>query len=95
MTQIEVDSVHWYSGDASEGTKGEANATVAMIDSELVHRKPVYFTESGNRAHNWDVDSHTRMRIRSWVAFFKSAVLMCVGAPRGPLHGGVADIFLY
>lgn len=76
MTQIELDSVHWYSGDASAGTKGEANATVAMIDSELVHRKPVYFTESGNRAHNWDGDSHTRMRIRSWVAFFKSAVLM-------------------
>ena len=76
MTQIEMDSVHWYFGDKGSSTKGSAGAAAAMIDAELAHGKPVYFTESGNRAHNWDPDSHTRMRIRSWVAFFKSAALM-------------------
>ena len=76
LSQIEMDSVHWYYGERNEGTKGSAGAAAAMIDSELAHGKPVYFTESGNRAHNWDVDSHTRMRIRSWVAFFKGAALM-------------------
>lgn len=76
LTQIEMDSVHWYYGEKFGGTTGSASAASDMIDAEMVHGKPVYFTESGNRAHNWDVDSHTRMRIRSWVCFFKSAVLM-------------------
>jgi hypothetical protein len=76
MTQIEIDSVHWYYGDTTVGTKHSAAAAATMIDSELAKGKPVFFTESGNRAHNWDFDSHTRMRIRSWVAFFKAAALM-------------------
>lgn len=64
MSQIEMDSVHWYYGDTQHGTKEGAAADAAMVDSELAKGKPVYFTESGNRAHNWDFDSHTRMRIR-------------------------------
>lgn len=47
-----------------------------MIASELANHKPVYFTESGNRAHNWDPDSHTRMRLRSWTSVFSGANLM-------------------
>ena len=73
MTQIEIDSVHWY---YSENT-GNADLAMATTTAQhLANGKPVYFTESGNRAHNWDGDSHTRMRIRSWTALFVSATLM-------------------
>eukprot|EP00039_Didymoeca_costata_P003300 m.66710 g.66710 ORF g.66710 m.66710 type:complete len:562 (+) comp11827_c0_seq3:83-1768(+) len=73
MTQIEVDSVHWY---YSEGTTNTDNATVQLANQELAHQKPVYITESGNEAHNWDPDSHTRMRIRSWTCFFTAMNLL-------------------
>jgi hypothetical protein len=53
LTCIEMDSVHWYYGDSHDGTKGSADAVATVIDTELAHGKPVYFTESGNRAHNW------------------------------------------
>ena len=48
--------------------------TLYCIHDVIINSR--YFTESGNRAHNWDTDSHTRMRIRSWVSFFKAAALM-------------------
>tara|TARA_B110000208_G_scaffold160160_1_gene195175 strand:- start:28 stop:3396 length:3369 start_codon:yes stop_codon:yes gene_type:complete len=76
MSQIEMDSVHWYYGAKWDDTKKSARAAAEMIDTELANGKPVYFTESGNQAHNWDPNSHTRMRIRSWVAVFKSAALL-------------------
>ena len=60
LSQIEIDSVHWYYGDTHTGTKGSAGAAAAMIDTELAHGKPVFVTESGNRAHNWVSPTATR-----------------------------------
>lgn len=73
MDQIEVNSIHWY---YSRGTNVEDIDTCDKISESLSANKPVYFTESGNKAHNWDSDSHTRMRIRTWTMFFRGAVLM-------------------
>jgi len=73
MSEIEIDSVHWY---YSGPTTQSDTAMAAQVHTELAHGKPVYFTESGNRAHNWDPDSHTRMRLRAWTAFFTAANLL-------------------
>ena len=71
----ELDSAHWYhSDDANAQTADDAAAE--FFDSSLQYEKPVVLTESGNGAHNWDPASHLRMRIRSWVSFFKGVMLM-------------------
>lgn len=73
MSQMELDSVHWY---YSTGVQNSDIAMVTQARTELANKKPVYFTESGNNRHNWDPQSHIRMRIRSWTAFFEACVLM-------------------
>jgi hypothetical protein len=75
LDQIEINEVHWYSGDA-KGTEWEDAATASTIADSLKWNKPVYYTETGNKGHNWDWDSHTRMRIRTWTMFFRGATLM-------------------
>ena len=47
------------------------DAAVQYFGASLQFKKPVVLTETGNAGHNWDPVSHLRMRIRSWVAFFK------------------------
>merc|ERR1712032_968057 len=73
LDDIDVNSVHWY---LSNPVEGEDLDVCSKIEESLSANKPVYFTESGNAGHNWDVDSHVRMRIRTWTAFFKGAVLI-------------------
>ena len=75
LKQIQIDSVHWYSSNDNNAL----SADTAMAEASrraLSNGKPVYFTESGNGGHNWDPQSHLRMRIRSWVSFFEGVVLM-------------------
>jgi hypothetical protein len=71
----ELDSAHWYHSDDKNAQTAD-DAAVEYFDSSLRYEKPVVLTESGNAAHNWDPMSHLRMRIRSWVAFFKGVMLM-------------------
>ena len=71
----EIDSAHWYHSDDNNAQTAD-DAAVEYFDSGLQYKKPVVLTESGNAAHNWDPVSHLRMRIRSWVSFFKGVTLM-------------------
>jgi len=73
LDQININSVHWYSSSATEWEDWDTSNKIA---ESLSAAKPVYFTESGNKAHNWDSDSHTRMRIRTWTTFFRGATLL-------------------
>jgi len=73
LDQININSVHWYS---SGDTVWEDVDTSNKIAESLSAEKPVYFTETGNLGANWDSDSHTRMRIRTWTMFFNGATLM-------------------
>lgn len=73
LDQIDINSVHWYS---SSGTDREDLDTCNKIEESLAAEKPVFITESGNYKHNWDEDSHTRMRIRTWTMFFRGATLL-------------------
>ena len=91
MTQLQIDSVHWYY--CSDTTACNENSDKAMADvtaQHLANGKPVYFTETGNEGHNWDPDSHTRMRLRSWAAFFSSASLLWWNTAGTQSYAGVA-----
>ena len=97
VTQIEIDSMHWY---YSDDTRNSDVALVQQAWQQFAAKKPVYFTETGNRAHNWDPDSHTRMRIRSWTSFFSAVNLIwwntagthhCVPCGGGNMFLGVTE----
>lgn len=56
-----------------------AFADVNMSDLILKYtefNKPILFGEMGNSIKNWSPDSALIMRVRSWVAFFKGAILV-------------------
>lgn len=92
MSEIEVNSVHWYySGDNRNSDADMAEQARAA----LAFKKPVYFTETGMIWHNWDPDSHNLMRIRSWTAFFEAANLMWWNtAGTQSYHGESGNMYL-
>lgn len=74
LSVIDINSPHWYEKES------ELESDIALI-AQLGHAdnasgKPVIFGEQGNSEQNWDERSALRMRIRSWTAFFKEAVLI-------------------
>lgn len=73
LDDIEVNSVHWYQ---SNDIKQEDVDTCNIVEQSLLGKKPVYLTETGNLYHNWDPDSHVRMRMRTYTALFKGATIV-------------------
>lgn len=73
LLPIEINSVHWYE---RESELISDLLVVNKITEAKKWKKPVVFSEHGNRKSNWDGTSALRMRIHTWTAFFKEAVLI-------------------
>lgn len=71
--KIEVDSIHWHHSD---DMKQEDLNTCNIIDESLSAKTPVCITETGNLYHDWDGDSHVRMRMRTYTALFKGTTVV-------------------
>jgi hypothetical protein len=75
LDAIEINEIHWYHSDPIENEDDDFNKNVQAWQQQS-HEKPVFITETGMLAHNWDATSHIRMRMRTYVSFFQGAVLM-------------------
>jgi len=73
LDDIDVNSIHWYHSD---DIRQEDVDTCDIVDQSLSAQKPVYITETGNLYHNWDADSHVRMRMRTYTTLFKGATVV-------------------
>ena len=73
VTSINIVAPHWYNTDEPQN----ADVDIAGVISKYTpFQKPVLFGEVGNTTRNWDPNSALIMRVRGWVAFFKSAILV-------------------
>jgi len=73
LDEINIISPHWYE---TEPISESDLLTVEQIDKFSQIRKPVVFGEQGNTLYNWDPTSATRMRVRTWTAFFNEGIFV-------------------
>jgi hypothetical protein len=75
LTVIDFGSDHWYQ---TENELDSDLVTWQRLRSEPARAfgKPTLVDEQGNVGQNWDPGSATRMRLRSWTAFFAEATLV-------------------
>jgi hypothetical protein len=92
LAAIDLTSPHWYQ---TEDELESDRVTAERIRALRGHGKPIVFGEHGNAGVNWDERSATRMRLRTWTAFFEQATLIFWNSSFGKdYHAGAANIYL-
>jgi hypothetical protein len=92
LSVIDINSPHWYQ---TENDLESDQVTAERIRLLRYSNKPIVFSEQGNAGVNWDELSATRMRLRTWTAFFEEATIIFWNSSFGKdYHAASANIYL-
>ncbi len=92
LAVIDINSPHWYQ---TENELESDQVTAERIRLLRQGNKPIVFSEHGNAGVNWDERSGTRMRLRTWTAFFEEATIIFWNSSFGKdYHADSANIYL-